>query len=248
MNARGEITSFFQTLGQDLLSLCEEAEKHIPTEKKDAFRSQLKLELLNSKIDFIESISKDAKLYSNGGWTKIKGPLHESRTKFELLKRRLQLISPPSSAVFEAALKWVAEHGEDEEISLLQEIRKEPPYRSDSVNRLLEIAEKRINLRLNDPAYVTKKSEEAYQRHKAQWERDYAGQFIAIHRGEVIDSDRDESELVKRVIELQRKNHPFRVYLIEVGSIVSEARGPRKRFPAGKYRGFHPNEPIKKKK
>lgn len=84
---------------------------------------------------------------------------------------------------------------------------------------------------------VMREGEETYQQHKEAWDQLYAGQYIAIYQGKVVDSDRNESELEKRLIESQKKRGRYRTYIVEVGSPILEMRGPRKRLLAEEHEG-----------
>lgn len=52
------------------------------------------------------------------------------------------------------------------------------------------------------------------------------GQFIAIYRGEVIDSDADKAKLIGRIMQNQKKTGPFRAYVVAVGAPTVTARAP----------------------
>jgi hypothetical protein len=82
------------------------------------------------------------------------------------------------------------------------------------------------------------RGEEAYQQNRAEWEQEYDGQFIAIHRDRVVAADENEHQLVRQVIELQRRRGRFTAYIVKVGAPVIAAHGPhgrpRMRVPRGR--------------
>jgi hypothetical protein len=205
--------------------LLERTGKHIPPEEQEEFARQAELALLDSNIESIEALGKVARVrgISSAGFLRL-------RAKAKALKREFQLESPQTQQGFEAALMWIAENGEKEHLEKLRQIKKAPPYSSETIKRLFEIAEERISERVNDFEYVLRKGEEAYQRNRQGWEQQYADQFIALYRGEVIASDRNKSRLIEKIIKKQREEGPFRAFIVEVGASVLRARGPRIRL------------------
>ena len=75
-----------------------------------------------------------------------------------------------------------------------------------------------------------REAESAYSRNKVEWERDYRGQFVAIHAGSVVAASDDKDVLVKRLIAMQREKGRFQACIIEVGAPILTARGPRVRL------------------
>ncbi|MFM9971243.1 MAG: CoA transferase, partial [Burkholderiales bacterium] len=98
------------------------------------------------------------------------------------------------------------------------------PFSTEKIKWLLETAEQRIGERAYDPAYAVRENDEAYQRNWAEWDREYAGRYIAIFRGQVVDSDLVKPKLVERIINAQRGGALFRAYIVKVGNSGSKAR------------------------
>jgi hypothetical protein len=78
----------------------------------------------------------------------------------------------------------MVEHGVEEDLELLQRINNYPPYASKDIVQLLAKTARHISEKVYDPHYVLRKGEEAYQQNKQAWDQQYAGQYIAIHRGQ----------------------------------------------------------------
>lgn len=144
----------------------------------------------------------------------------------ERILRRQDLQAPYSLDAFINAIRWMAERGDLEDLDLLRQVRADPPYNSELIQKLLETAEERIHDRVYDPQTVVDREEAAYQEHRQEWDEKYAGEFIAIHRGQVIDHDTDEDRLIERLDERQRNEGRFRAYIVEIGAPVYVARGP----------------------
>ena len=148
METIGEVTqSLFneviQTLiKEDLGDVLEKTEKCV--EKKEEFILRFVLMLSDS----INRLSKDAKICSNGGWSAIDDRWHELNTKVEIWSRRTKLLIPPSEQDFRATLMWMAERGVKEDLGLLRQVEKAPPFRAEDIVRLLEVAEERISERV----------------------------------------------------------------------------------------------------
>ena len=74
--------------------------------------------------------------------------LREKVEKAEHYKRRYELLAPFTLQVeFEAALMWIAEKGDEEDLDLLQQVRKS---RSEYISDLFDLAEQKILVRLHD--------------------------------------------------------------------------------------------------
>lgn len=153
-------------------------------------------------------------------------PFKPWSNKGERILGRQDLQAPHSLDAFINAIKWIAERGDMEELDLLRQVRADPPYNSEAIQKLLETAEERIHDRVYDPQTVVDREEAAYQEHRREWDEAYAGEFIAIHRGQVIDHDTDEDRLIERLDERQRSEGRFRAYIVEIGAPVYVARGP----------------------
>ena len=74
------------------------------------------------------------------------------------------------------------------------------------------------------------REEVAYQAHKAEWDEKYRGEYIALHRGEVVAHDKEKSAVMRSLIEMQRESGRFRAYLVQVGAPLITVRGPSRRF------------------
>ena len=160
-------------------------------------------------------------------------PLAHPRNEFKIwqkvlarINRRWDLEHPLSLDDFINALRWAFENGDVEELDLIRRIRVHPPYDSDKIQRLLDLAEDQIHDRVYDPQRVVDREEAAYQQHQQEWDEQYKGEFIAIHRGQVIDHDANKRRLIQRLDQKQREEGRFRAYIVQIGAPLYVARGP----------------------
>jgi hypothetical protein len=158
----------------------------------------------------------------------------------ERLERREQLLLPSFVGELFAALCWmIQEGGEVRDYAAVRgakayvESGGNPLLAGDGLRRLARRAERAVLERLNDPAAVARKGEEAYRARREEWEREFEGQFIAIVQGEAVAHAADKSELLREIAKLQRKTWPFRAYVVKVGEPPPPpARGPSPRILA----------------
>ncbi len=204
-----------------------EAEKNIDPENQFEFAQNIKDALLRMNQELIEKVSKVA--CNSGVWGPIRDEIHQLDMHLKHERRRDELRRPSSPKNLTDAIKWMAEQGVEEDLRLLKELKDSLSFDSEEIEKLYLIAVDRISERINDPYYVISRGEEAYERNREQWEVEYAGRFIAIQGGKVIDSDRIKAELVRRVINLQQGAEPSRSFIVEVGAPVIDARGPKTR-------------------
>lgn len=215
-----------------LESVLKKSAAYILPEKMQDFERQV----LNLEVALIEELSRQNKNYCNGGWELIKGDWLDLYNRYETLQARQQLLKPADWNEFDAAIRWMAGRGMEEELDLLEKVRRSPPrfLAEDSsttgshqeICRLIQSAEQRIRMRVNDPEHVMVKGEEAYLKNEEAWSARYPGEFIAIHRGEVVAHDPEQTELAKKLFDLQGEKGRFRAYVVEVGSSPLGARGP----------------------
>lgn len=169
----------------------------------------------------------------NGSWQEIAPDWQQLEAMTESCEREArirELENPSSQEDFWANLVWMAERGTEDDLNLLQRLQQNPPYTSDEILRLLDMAIQRIRERTSarddSPAAVQRQGEEAYQLHKAEWDRQYAGRYIAIYQGEVVASDAKKTRLMEKIVKKQRKEGPFRACVMKVGSPLLEVGGP----------------------
>lgn len=224
-------------------SLIQGAEKYIEPGKQKHFREFFKIQFTRALEECIKSLFNDVLANSTSnelGVRHLKEIWEGLNLRIETMSRRLDLISPSTPEDFMAALWWVAEQGTEEDLKLLREVRSNLPYDDADIIKLLGIVEEKLAEKVDDPEYVVRKGEEAYQRNKEEWDSLYEGKYIAIHKGAVLYADADESSLIKTVIEEQKRQQKmFRVYIVEVGAPVLNLRppGPRPRAEAGRETG-----------
>lgn len=214
-----------------LKTVLEKSEGNILPNRRQDFERQV----LDIQVSLIEKLSYLTKTYCNGGWEDIKDDWRDLHNDSEISLARQQLLSPANLKEFDAAIRCLAGRGMEKELDLLQQVGETQPQfmeedfpvaNTPNIGRLIESAEQRIRERLSDPAYVMNSGEAAYQKNKAVWDKQYEGEFIAIHRGRVVAHDREQSQLARKLVDLQRREGRFRAYVVEVGAPPIVASGP----------------------
>lgn len=201
------------------------AGRRVDPDCQPEFARDIKAARLRKNQELIQHLSKVASI--SGVWGAISEDVRQLDKNLEHERRRDELQHPDSIETLTAAVRWMTEQGREEDLRLLKQMNGSLEYRSDEIEKLCLIAIDRISERINDPYYVMSKGEEAYQKNREQWEVEYAGRFVAIQGGKVIDSDPDKSELVERIIQRQREEGPSRSFIVEVGAPVIEFRGSK---------------------
>jgi|GEM_PF-5749440 len=215
-----------ESLFQDLLrSLGEVIYRNTPIERRQIFLIEAEVAFIDAYVRIIAELGKLAASEPTT-WSQVRNRAHNLMRKCEVAKRRLRLRYPPSVEEFEFAIRWMAEQGDIEELDLLRQVRAHPPYDSDEIRRLLDLAEDQIHDRVYDPQRVVDREEAAYQQHQQEWDEQYKGKFIAIHRGQVIDHDANKRRLIQRLDQKQREEGRFRAYIVQIGAPLYVARGP----------------------
>lgn len=147
----------------------------------------------------------------------------EKRVEQEKKTRRKELSNPSSPESLAANLRWSIEKGSKEALDLILQLqrKKNPRYYNPTVKHLIDMAIQKLSGQGaeedDSPLIARRESEKAYRAHKQEWEQKYAGQYIAVYRGAVIDSDTDETELALKIIEKQRQEkRPFRACILRM--------------------------------
>jgi hypothetical protein len=216
-----EVGEFLSGFTHDLVTLFEETEKYIVPHEREEFAVQFKLAILNSKIDLVKQLSKEAKPRSNGGWAKIQKEVHESHAEWEKELRRLELENPVGRESFVNNLKWLTEHGVERDLAGVRTIKRNPPYASEEISGLLEIAEQRICERINDPDHVSEPTEDDQQRRDTSVEnaqdvgwatfqrelprllKEAPGKWVAFHRDRQAALSTSKQEVYERLLQMK---------------------------------------------
>jgi hypothetical protein len=216
-------------------------------ERSDSFislhrKKEFELHVMWALANCIQELFNDALARSDGASEKIKDIWLGLRSKAEAISRRLELQSPSSPESFRATLWWMGERGLEEELDLVRQVKKNPPYPSGDILQLLADTEEKTAKRVEDPAYITRTGEETYQRYKHIWDRLYEGKYVAIYQNDVIASHHDESKLIEEIIWRQKKKGPFRAYIVETGASVLSLRKPKHQFRDEENRSEESND------
>lgn len=211
-----EPTSLFEWIKELMPSMGERDSERLR-------RSLLEVQGLDAYRAILEDLAK--RLSAQENWE----PLEKVRAMRKWLYRQERLRDlrePLSLEQFEASLRWMCENGDEQELWLLRQVRQQPAFTSEMVDRLFDLADRMMCDRVYEPIRVVRRGEAVYQRHLPDWERQHAGQFIAICGDSIIDHDADRTKLLQRLIDMQKEIGRFRAYVIEVGAPVFHARGP----------------------
>lgn len=201
-------------------NLLKKSRKCVLQEKQQQFEREVAEDISL----LVVRLSKATKVYCDGHWQTIEQDWEQLRamaTAWERKARVRELANPASPEVFQANLYWMDARGTHDDLKLLRRLRKNLPHNiSDEFLPLLDLVMQHIHERVRpgDHSSVTalQQGEEAYQRHKDVWDRQYAGQYIAIYQGEVIDADADKTKLTEKLFKKQRETGPFRAYVMQV--------------------------------
>ncbi|OGW18100.1 MAG: hypothetical protein A3G93_02955 [Nitrospinae bacterium RIFCSPLOWO2_12_FULL_45_22] len=138
---------FLANIFQELMAVLKDSKKAILPENENKFCARA-ADILLSDIMKLSKIAWDC---SNGGWIEIRGRWQDIRRKVEMASRRFNLLSPLGQKYFEADLRrWVIECGLRQDQNIIRQLKKDPLYPSEAINRLFEMAEKRIGERVGE--------------------------------------------------------------------------------------------------
>jgi len=215
--------------------LVQETREHAPGEKQELFEYAVAAHTSR----FVEGVIESAKASCNGSWPVLEPGWQDVRARAEAFekgvreereKRVQELGNPDSEEDFRANLFWIVERGQEDDLKLLQRLKQDPPYTSDEIVQLLDLAMQRIRERTrqrdDSPTAVQRQGEGAYGLHKEEWDRRYAGRYIAIYQGEVIASDTKKIKLMEKIVRKQREEGPFRACVMKIESSAAGSKKP----------------------
>lgn len=127
--------------------LVERIKVFIRPDKDEEFERRAELVRLEACIELIKRLHTEAYILSDEGRDKIADELNELRKQYSVLYRRLKFADPPTEEGFLKTLYWIVENGAIEDLLVIQQIKKSPPYRSEEIELLFETAERRIRER-----------------------------------------------------------------------------------------------------
>lgn len=159
---------------------------------------------------------------SNGGWQAIKGEWHAMSGVVEQKERQRAFATTTDPAEFLQQLWWMTEATacDRENLPLVRQARRAPPFRSDEILKQLARTDEAITQRLYDPAAVCEREEAAYHQKRAAWDHEHRGQYIAVHWGEVIAAHSDRAELIEMLRRQQAEHGALRAYIVQIGAPV----------------------------
>jgi hypothetical protein len=203
------------------------------------FRALAALKRVSFERDLVDTLSSEAIEANKGGSQSVSIVWRFLRGELEREERRVHL-QAADEPEFTKAVWWMAQRGTPSDIAFLEKA-KSAATGDMPKKKLIDDAIGRIQGRQqrdhsDDPKAVLHDAHHAYQSHKAEWDRKYHGQHIAVVGGEIIDSDPSEHTLLTRLYDRQRREGRFRAGIIHVGEPPVVARGPRIRIHAGRSR------------
>lgn len=194
-------------------------------------------EMITCCEKLLEHLVQRAEEYAGDDWDELRLAVKTWLTRARRTARRQELRAPSSPENYAAALRWMAEQGDIDDLELIRRLKGHPAYDYPVIRGLFETSDERIHGRVYHPKVVLAREETAYQQYRQEWDDTYKGEFIAIHRGEVVDHDPDKYRLIQRLDQKQREYGRFRTYIVQVGGVIYAARGPRIGRSATRTRG-----------
>lgn len=111
-------------------------------------RQQTPQEMVRLLILLLEGIEALGKVTYLSADRTVSKELHILHKLVERVLRLLRLQIPSSEPEFGADMMWMSEQGESEDLMLLQDIKNDPPFTSEHIERLIEIAIRSIEQRV----------------------------------------------------------------------------------------------------
>ncbi len=129
----------------------------VSEEQKRNYYNESELYFLEGKITFIKEdinqyiklLKKESTRSERSKYAEIGKEWNELRKDIEIMERRLKFFNPNiTQSAFEATLMWMVEQGEQEELNLIQKVQLNPPYNSNQIQNLFDLAESEIRERI----------------------------------------------------------------------------------------------------
>jgi serine protease AprX len=136
-----------QRFERELDELVQETQGRLQPGARERFAYKVELQYLGLLLELVESVSKEASLSVNEGYSEVVKRWNRLRKATAMMKRRLQLLHPANQHQFEANLGYLSEQGEFEDLDFLRKLRLDPPFQSDRIFRLIEKALQNIDQR-----------------------------------------------------------------------------------------------------
>jgi flagellin-specific chaperone FliS len=131
-------------LMENLISTFSEVEEYISPERKLEFERNVTACLKH----IIEEESKFTHTLNTEEWNEIAPKWRNLYRKIEIIARRLDLLDPAKPQVFIKTLWWLSEQGGEEDLDILIQLEKNPPFSSREIEKLIEVTKQRINERI----------------------------------------------------------------------------------------------------
>jgi DNA-binding transcriptional regulator YiaG len=138
------------------------------------------------------------------------------RTEIEALSRRLELRNSSTEQDFKRTLMWMAERGMEVDLALLDEVKKDPLYKSDEINRLIEITEDKISERVSNRNDRDKELRRFFNLSAKQFAHligvanEETGESILQHKSNMLRKLRLIKEILKSMFEQEEINRWLR--------------------------------------
>ena len=131
----------------EIATVVEKAGEHIPADRHKEYLLRIRSLCLEKALSLIADVAKEAIV--NERFPDARTTLlHELWSRCQSLYARLELINPSGKDRFQAALWEMIEQGTKEDLAILQQVRKHPPYISPEIDRCFREAERRIGERI----------------------------------------------------------------------------------------------------
>ncbi len=133
----------FEELIDNFVYLIKKSRDYVPKKKQLQYEREVMANISQSAQALTESLKPIYNRHSKSleqSWKQLceMAATHEREVRIRELER------PASSENFQTNLAWISEHGTDKEVDLLEKLQESPPYVSDEISKLLDVAIQRI--------------------------------------------------------------------------------------------------------
>lgn len=150
-------------------------------------------------------------------WSTIAPTYKRAQREVEALSRRSELQHAVDEDELRKSIYWMYAQGQGVELNSLQKVKDAYQTRlKPKTLELIEEAEQQITAR------IMEEGEQAFERHREQWERRYADQYIAIAGSDVAAADYSYDGLVEQIERLADERRVFFPYVREVRTRLME--------------------------
>jgi hypothetical protein len=183
-------------------------------------RLALERQLLTRLYEQIYHWQKSVMQASNSGWQAIKADWHMLSAQVEHKERQCILATTDDDVELKQQLWWMEEmeRCSYSDLQLVRQTLRSSRFQSEGTIDLLIRTEEKLTQRIYAPELVIEREEQAYQLHRTEWDRQYQGQYVAIHCGQVTAAHDDRTQLIELLRRQQVEHGPMCTYIVQIGA------------------------------